>query len=103
VVVHNFSKSAQTRSVNLTLNGVPVSGSPVSVSLGKGKKYNEADVTFNVVFGAEGTAVLKATLSPADEKPANDTATVTVKVKKKRVKNEDEWKDKKDRFKEHDF
>jgi hypothetical protein len=64
--------------VSLTLNGVPVSGSPVSVTLNKGQEIN---VKFTVTFTTPGNSVLTATLSPSDVNPANDTKTKTVKVK----------------------
>jgi Zn-dependent metalloprotease len=82
-VVKDFSKDgkdnkgSQTRSLSLTLNGVPVSGSPVSVTL---TKHDEVKVKFDVLFSTAGTATLRASLSPADVNPANDTKTETVKV-----------------------
>jgi len=76
VVIKDFgkknNKTPQTRSLSLTLNGVPVSGSPVSVTLTNNK---EVKVKFDVLFGTPGTATLRASLSPADVNPANDTKT----------------------------
>ena len=83
MVIKDFSKdgkddkSSQTRSLSLTLNGVPVNGSPVSVTL---TKHDEVKVKFDVLFGAAGIATLQASLSPADSNPANDTKTETVRV-----------------------
>jgi hypothetical protein len=71
-------KTPQTRSLSLTLNGVPVSGSPVSITLKMGQ---EVHVKFDVLFAAPGTATLQASLSPHDVNPANDTLTETVIVK----------------------
>ena len=76
----------QTRSLSLTLNGVPVSGSPVSITLTK-KKPIQA-VPFKILFAKQGTAVLKATLSPADVNPANDTLTRTVTVRDRHDHNQ---------------
>jgi hypothetical protein len=70
VSIRNFSRTPQTRSLSLTLNGVPVSGSPVSVTLTR----NDT-VTFNVLFGKSGVGTLRARLSPADVNRANDTKT----------------------------
>jgi hypothetical protein len=71
VSIRNFSRTPQTRTLNLTLNGVPVSGSPVSVTLTR----NDT-VTFNVLFEKPGEATLRARLSPADINRANDTQTL---------------------------
>jgi hypothetical protein len=70
VVIRNFSRTPQTRSLSLTLNGVPVSGSPVSVTVTR----NDT-VTFNVLFEKPGIATLRARLSPGDVNRANDTET----------------------------
>jgi hypothetical protein len=76
VVIKDFSKknnkTSQTRSLSLTLNGVPVSGSPVSITLTNNKAVK---VKFNVLFGTPGIATLSASLSPTDINPANDTKT----------------------------
>ena len=71
VSIRNFSRTPQTRSLSLTLNGVSVSGSPVSVTVTR----NDT-VTFNVLFEKPGDAVLRARLSPRDVNPANDTDTL---------------------------
>jgi len=71
-VIKDFSKTPQTRSLSLTLNGVPVSGSPVSITLTNNKAVK---VKFNVLFATPGTATLRASLSPHDINPANDTKT----------------------------
>jgi parallel beta-helix repeat protein len=78
VLVKNFSKTPQTRSLSLTLNGVAVSGNPVSVTL---TKHDEVKVaTFDVLFAKPGIATLRASLSPANVNRANDTKTKTVTV-----------------------
>jgi hypothetical protein len=72
VLVKNFSKKTQTRSLSLTLNEVPVSESPVSVTLTKNETVT---VKFDVLFEKPGVATLTARSSPGDVNPANDTNT----------------------------
>jgi plastocyanin len=78
VKLKNNSGTTQTRSLSLTLDGKPISGSPVSVLL---SKLQEKTVKFNVKFSESGTKLLRASLSFADANPVNDNETVTVRVK----------------------
>jgi hypothetical protein len=82
VTVKNFGKTKQVRTLRLYLNGTPV-GPGVVVTLVRGKEQREETVKFNVQFNTPGIATLKASLSPADSNPANDTRTKTVVVERK--------------------
>jgi hypothetical protein len=76
VKVKNFSNSTQTRNVQLLVNGAPA-GPSQSITL---RRYDNKVVKFEVRFN-KGTATLTASLLPGDSNPANDTKTITVKVK----------------------